>query len=74
MGLGEDQQYEVISCVASILHLGNITFVEAGVEKAEPEQLAALDFPAHLLQVQWTHLCGSTVTSFRWTRLNCAQS
>ena len=74
MGLGEEQQYEVISCVASILHLGNISFVEAGVEKAEPEQLAALDFPAHLLQVHWTHFCSSTFPFFRWTRQSCAPS
>lgn len=30
MGLSEDDQYNVISLVAGILHLGNINFVERG--------------------------------------------
>jgi len=30
MGLSEDDQYNVLSIVAGVLHLGNIDFVEHG--------------------------------------------
>jgi len=51
MGMSNEEQYSVISTVAAVLHLGNITFREAGVEKAVPEDAEALDFPSHLLQI-----------------------
>lgn len=69
MGLDSTEQYEIISCTASVLHLGNITFTEGGVEKAVPEQDAALDFPAHLLQVDKADLCTkltSRVMESKW--------
>jgi len=57
MGFDGTEQGEIISAVAAILHLGNISFVEAGNEVAKPEDEAALDFPAHLLQVEKSVLC-----------------
>lgn len=30
MGISEDDQYNVLSIVAGVLHLGNISFVEQG--------------------------------------------
>jgi len=51
MGMNGDDQFNVISTTAAVLHLGNITFREAGVEKAVPEEADSLDFPAHLLQI-----------------------
>ena len=38
MGMTGDDQFNVISTTAAVLHLGNITFREAGVEKAVPEE------------------------------------
>ena len=51
MGLNEQTQDDIIGAVATILHLGNISFVESGNEVAQPEEDAALEFPAHLLKV-----------------------
>jgi len=51
MGMSKEEQFNIISTVAAVLHIGNITFKEAGVEKAEPEDPDALDFPSHLLQI-----------------------
>eukprot|EP00092_Neocalanus_flemingeri_P052340 GFUD01061174.1.p1 GENE.GFUD01061174.1~~GFUD01061174.1.p1 ORF type:complete len:1149 (-),score=317.13 GFUD01061174.1:56-3502(-) len=51
MGMSEEEQFSIISTVAAVLHLGNVTFREAGVEKAVPEEADALDFPSHLLQI-----------------------
>lgn len=51
MGMTGDDQFNVISTTAAVLHLGNITFREAGVEKAVPEEADSLDFPSHLLQI-----------------------
>ena len=42
MGMSNEEQYSVISTVAAVLHLGNITFREAGVEKAVPEDAEGL--------------------------------
>ena len=38
MGMSEEEQFNVISTTSAVLHLGNITFTEAGVEKAVPEE------------------------------------
>jgi len=51
MGMSNDDQFEIISATSAVLHLGNITFREAGVEKAVPEEAESLDFPGHLLQI-----------------------
>ena len=38
MGMSSEEQFGVISTTAAVLHLGNINFREAGVEKAVPEE------------------------------------
>ena len=38
MDMSGEEQFDVISTTAAVLHLGNITFTEAGVEKAVPEE------------------------------------
>ena len=50
MGLSQDQQLDVLKLVASIMHIGNIAFIENGnyAQIADPQFLA---FPAYLLGV-----------------------
>ena len=52
MSMGDEIQYEVLSIVAGILHLGNITFMEQGnyaqVEDAECKFIYALIRPYQL--------------------------
>ena len=48
MNLDQDQQYEALKIVASILHLGNIEFVERG-NYAQVRDEKFLKFPAYLL-------------------------
>ena len=49
-GLSQQDQLNLFSIVAGILHLGNIVFVERG-NRAEITNDAFLDFPAHLLGI-----------------------
>ncbi|XP_046662607.1 unconventional myosin-Ie-like [Homalodisca vitripennis] len=51
MGLGEQQQSDILRTVAAILHLGNVTFTEKG-NYAEIATPPSLQFTAHLLQVE----------------------
>ncbi|KAI8789436.1 unconventional myosin-Ie-like isoform X1 [Biomphalaria glabrata] len=50
IGISPDTQREILSIVAGILHLGNITFVEQG-NYAKIAQDDFLQFPAHLFGV-----------------------
>eukprot|EP01147_Barroeca_monosierra_P002529 gene2529-5449_t len=50
MGLSDDQQWQALKVVASILHLGNITFCESG-NYAQVIDDNFLEFPAYLLGV-----------------------
>ncbi|XP_013379437.1 unconventional myosin-Ie [Lingula anatina] len=50
MGMDEATQVNVLTIVAGILHLGNISFVEDG-NYAKVENTEFLDFPAYLLGV-----------------------
>merc|ERR1719158_53018 len=68
MGFNGNEQGEIISAVATILHIGNISFVETGSEVAQPEDEAALDFPAHLLQVDKGVLCSKLTSRVIVTR------
>lgn len=51
VGLDADCREDIVSVVAGILHLGNITFVEKG-NYAAIADTGFLDFPAYLLGVQ----------------------
>ncbi|XP_033123994.1 unconventional myosin-Ie-like [Anneissia japonica] len=51
IGIPEDDQDNVLSCVAGVLHLGNIMFVENG-NYAAVENDEFLDFPAFLFQIE----------------------
>ncbi|EDQ91894.1 uncharacterized protein MONBRDRAFT_31331 [Monosiga brevicollis MX1] len=51
MGLTDAQQWEVLKAVATVLHLGNIAFVENG-NYAQVQDASFLEFPAYLLGVE----------------------
>jgi len=51
MGITEENQYHVLSIVAGIMHLGNITFREQG-NYAAVENQDFLQFPAYLLGIR----------------------
>eukprot|EP00051_Salpingoeca_urceolata_P021427 m.336285 g.336285 ORF g.336285 m.336285 type:complete len:1061 (+) comp19795_c1_seq2:302-3484(+) len=50
VGLGPDEQWQVLKVVAAVLHLGNVDFVEAG-NYAQVRDQDFLQFPAFLLGV-----------------------
>jgi myosin-1 len=62
MGISADEQTEVLSIVAGILHLGNISFVESG-NYAVPADKEFLAFPAFLLGVN-DQLLNTKLTRF----------
>ncbi|XP_022110259.1 unconventional myosin-Ie-like isoform X1 [Acanthaster planci] len=55
IGISEDDQFNVLNCVAAILHLGNIQFSEHGnyavVAQEDYGGIDVLDFPAYLFGV-----------------------
>ncbi|XP_065188525.1 unconventional myosin-If-like [Sycon ciliatum] len=55
IGLTADEQYYVISIVAAILHLGNVSFVENG-NYAAPADATYLQFPSYLFGIDETQL------------------
>lgn len=55
MGLSDSDQYSVISLVAAVMHLGNITFTECN-NYASVANLDFLEFPAYLLGVSQEEL------------------
>jgi len=57
VNMSQDEQYNLIKTTAAVLHLGNISFMEQGVEVAVPTDSDTLDFPAHLLEVNKQDLC-----------------
>ena len=55
MDISSENQFDILSIVAGILHLGNISFVENG-NYAQVEDAEALAFPAYLLGVDQEYL------------------
>ena len=62
IGLAEPEREAVLRCVAAVLHLGNIQFVQGEVDDAAvpdtEESEAELAVVAELLEVRRGRLCG----------------
>lgn len=61
MGIADTRQKDILSVVAAILHLGNITFVEQG-NAAAIQDRGYLEFPAYLLGID-AQLLGDKLVS-----------
>ncbi|KAM8873575.1 unconventional myosin-If [Spinachia spinachia] len=65
IGIPSDNQTQVLQIVAGILHLGNITFIEAG-NYGKVESTDLLAFPAYLLGIDSSRL-QDKLTSRKWS-------
>jgi myosin X len=66
MGFSPEQQENMMSCIAAILHLGNIRFVQAG--GAQVEDPAAVKIVADLLSIDANNLTTSMTNLVRTVR------
>ena len=69
MNFSETEKFEIFALVFSILHLGNVTFVESKNDEAQVENDKFLDYPSCLLRVDMEQLktkLTSRVMETRW--------